>query len=135
MALKGAAGVLYALHRTEHSRLRQACLQTVAPALQWAARSAQQTSAARGFCDVPPPPTPAPSTSGAFRVPPVSPDLDEAACFGSAFRQKSAEFSVNVKSFLLGSQLDLAKLKPSFRDVLRAEGKVSGHTFSSLPCV
>jgi hypothetical protein len=35
-----------------------------------------------------------------------------------------SEWLVNVKSFLLGSQLDLLKLKPTFRDVLRAEGKV-----------
>lgn len=129
MALRSAACVLYALK--EQPWLHQACLQTVAPALQWASRIVPQEHAVRGFCHVPLPPNPGPSNSGTFTVPAVSADLDEAACFGSSFRQQPAEFSVNVKSFLLGSQLDLVKLKPNFRDVLRAEGKVSGRSLST----
>lgn len=33
------------------------------------------------------------------------------------------EYVVDVKSFLLGSHVDLVKLRPKFQDVLRAQGK------------
>jgi hypothetical protein len=37
--------------------------------------------------------------------------------------EHKSEYVVDVKSFLLGSHVDLAKLKPKFQDVLRAQGK------------
>lgn len=120
--MKSAARVFCALQRTEQVALLQ-CARSV----EWVSRVATSfPQHARGFCHVPLPPNPTPSSSTAFGIPPgVSDTLDEAACFGSTFRKKPAEWSVNVKSFLLGSQLDLVQLKPQFRDVLRAEGKVS----------
>lgn len=87
--------------------------------------SAPQAHASRGFCNTSLPSTPAPSN--AFVMPPeaTSSQQEEVTHTSSMLRQRPAEWSVNVKSFLLGSQLDLVKLKPQFRDVLRAEGKVS----------
>jgi hypothetical protein len=75
----------------------------------------------RGFCHVP---LPKPSSKMMSVPRPIPENLDPVACFESSYLTKT-EWSVNVKSFLLGSQLDLIKLKPQFRDVLRAEGKVS----------
>lgn len=87
--------------------------------------SVAREHASKGFCSVPLPPDPGRPNSFGLPVAAVSDSLDEAACFGSTFRSLPREWSVNVKSFLLGSQLDLSKLKPQFRDVLRSEGKVS----------
>lgn len=132
--MKNAARVFSALQRSEQAAWH---LETLSPAFHWASRArvACSAPAVRGFCHIPLPPNPAPSSSGGAFTMSREAELDEAACFGSTFRKNPAEWSVNVKSFLLGSQLDLAKLKPTFRDVLRAEGKVSRFTFNTRSCV